>query len=401
MKIKLDSIKFKEEQKKASVNSKLASIGLLSSGIGHEINNPLSVVLMSNSIIAALMKKKDILDNDIAQRLDVQLKSINRIKKIVEGLRKFARQSDVEVESIDLRASIESTSSLLKELFAKQNVLVEVDSFSEELYTMGNRGELEQVFVNLMTNARDAILEKETPEGTVKVKTRFDQKNIFLDFIDNGRGIEKENLTKIFDNFFTTKDVNKGTGMGLSIANSIIESMHGEMSVSSKVGEGTTFTLKLKRSKKPKVTSFVEESAASEQLDLEKMSAHVVVVEDETGLLESFRFVLESFGLTVETATNGREGLEKITSEPEKYDAIFTDLKMPVMNGEEMIKKVKESKIMTPIIVVTGGIESEFSQEFKELEKKVFCIVRKPYSAKEIHSILKKLLDQKSSRVVA
>lgn len=228
----------KEAEGQLIQSAKMATIGTLAGGVAHEINNPLGAILTNTQML--LMEVKD---PDQRESLKLIEEGSRRCRDIVQTLLKYSRKPEFdEFKSINLNDVIDDTLNLLQHQLDKENVKIERE-YGEIPNINGNANELQQVFTNLILNARDAI-KKIGKSGKITIRTF--QEGIFIvsRVIDNGCGIPKEDMDKIFDPFFTTKDVGKGTGLGLAISYKIIEKHNGKMEVSSKVNKGTTFTIR-------------------------------------------------------------------------------------------------------------------------------------------------------------
>ncbi len=246
---------------------KLVSIGELAAGIAHEINNPLAFVMSNFSnikeysipISELFMKVKnypefvedwktkdiDFILEDLPDLIDESQKGLDRIAKIVNSMRNFARTSDDDmVEYFDIN-------NLIDEVLMIVNNEVKYSAEVEKNYEIcpliyGNKGEIEQVFVNLIVNASQAIKEKSDSIGTITITTEPSSSAVLISVRDTGKGIEPQYIHKVFDPFFTTKPVGQGTGLGLSISHSIIVEKHGgEIKVESEPGVGTCFYIEL------------------------------------------------------------------------------------------------------------------------------------------------------------
>jgi two-component system NtrC family sensor kinase len=267
----------KSAQVRVLHQEKMASIGQLAAGVAHEINNPIGFISSNlNSLrrytdkIAAFSRmqneaiekiptngdgqiekileeireqkksiKFDYIVDDLGNIIDESLDGADRVRKIVRDLKSFSRSDDSEFTSADINAGIESTINIVwNELKYKATLEKE---FGVIPPTRCNIGQLNQVFMNILVNASHAI----PTQGTITVKTRSADGNIYVAIADTGTGIPAETLGKIFDPFFTTKEVGKGTGLGLSIAYDIIKKHKGEIKVDSEVGKGTSFTISI------------------------------------------------------------------------------------------------------------------------------------------------------------
>lgn len=227
--------------------SKLASVGELAAGVAHEINNPLAVILTENQVIRDLTEEEQNLNEKFKDELDQSLSQVDtqvqRCSHITQSLLRFSRRMSLSSQSVDLNLAVKDVVGLLEKRANSCGVQILVD-FQENLPMIcALPFELEQVFLNLISNALDA--HDGRPYGTIHISTRFNtaSNGLLATVADTGCGIAEGDLERIFDPFFTTKPVGKGTGLGLSISYSIIRHMGGDISVRSQSGKGTEFTL--------------------------------------------------------------------------------------------------------------------------------------------------------------
>lgn len=223
---------------------KLASIGELASGIAHEINNPVAIMVEEAGWIQDLLDEKEFEKSENLDEFERATKQIQtqgqRCKEITHKLLSFARKTDSTVSDVQINDMINELIELSSQRAKYSNVTVNT-SLQKDLPTVKiSKSEMQQVFFNLINNAIDAISKK---DGVIDVSTRLQDKNIIITVADNGSGIPRDNLARIFDPFFTTKPVGKGTGLGLSICYGIITKMGGEIDVESVLEKGTTFTI--------------------------------------------------------------------------------------------------------------------------------------------------------------
>ena len=226
---------------------KMASLGELSAGVAHEINNPLAIILTERQILLDLTDQADHLDpefrkelKDSLNQMDVQ---INRCKRITHNLLRFSRRTRSVIEKVDLNSFLEEVVELMDREARSTGVKFLTDLDRTLKPVLSDPSQLQQVFLNLITNAIDAHDGK--PYGTIRITTRADDEHQQgrIVFADTGSGIPKEILDRIFDPFFTTKAVGRGTGLGLSICYTIMQRLGGSISVKSEAGEGTEFSL--------------------------------------------------------------------------------------------------------------------------------------------------------------
>ena len=242
-------------QEKLMQSDKLAAIGTLAAGVAHEINNPIGFVNSNLNTMGKYIKvledyiadkgkheKEDIkgILEDFKDAIDESSEGIQRVKKIVVDLKSFSRVDHAEKEFVNINEGLESTLNIVwNELKYKCKVEKNYGELSD-YYCYPNQ--INQIFMNLLINAGHAI---EHDNGLINIKTWNDENNIYISIKDNGKGIPKENLNKIFQPFFTTKEIGKGTGLGLSLVYDIIKKHKGNIDVKSKVGVGTEFTITL------------------------------------------------------------------------------------------------------------------------------------------------------------
>jgi signal transduction histidine kinase len=227
-------------------SEKLASIGQLVAGIAHEINNPVNAIV---NTVGPLQEAVESIDKDpeaakdVIDMIKVVQRGAQRTKAIVSALHNYSRTDDESVVDFDIDRSIDDSLELLRHIL-KQNVTV-VKKYGDVGRVRGHAGQINQVFMNLLTNAAQALSGRES--ATITIETRSDADGVEVKIMDNGPGIPPEVLPRIWDPFFTTKDVGEGTGLGLSIVHELVERHGGTIGCSTKMGEGTTFTVKLPR----------------------------------------------------------------------------------------------------------------------------------------------------------
>lgn len=228
-------------QRQLYQSDKLASLGRLTSGIAHEINNPLTGVLSYSSM---LLKRTD-LTSEVKEDLEVIVKETLRCRDIVKRLLDFARQEPPKKTSVDIQEVIDRAVRIMRNQLSLKNISLHINIPNNLPMIRADGNQLQQMMINLLVNAADAIDEK-GGEITVVVKNsdRTESDFIVIEVTDTGCGIAPENLTKIFEPFYTTKG-QKGTGLGLAIVWGIIEKHNGKIDVTSKLGKGTTFTIYL------------------------------------------------------------------------------------------------------------------------------------------------------------
>ncbi|MBN1113707.1 MAG: response regulator [Oligoflexia bacterium] len=379
-------------QKQIFHSSKLASIGTLAAGVAHEVNNPLTIISGCTEMIQDACNSNDF---DSLPQLTEQINnSIERITNIVKGLRTYARTDSDEFDMFDIHRLIMECKGLVDYIYRKAGVEIREELNAGDTILWGNAGRFQQVLMNLLSNAKDAI--ESNKGGVISVTTENIDDHLVLRIKDTGCGIPEDQREKIFDTFYTTKPPGKGTGLGLGIVHSILEAMGGNISVESKVGEGTTFILKVPVRVRNLLTSGLEEKNASdekERVEDIRMEGTVLIVDDDESIRRLLNKLLSKIGFTVEEAGDGEAGLEKIESN--FYNFVITDISMPKMSGYEMIKKVREKVHVPPkIIVITGGMFDKVSDgtDSVDIVEVVDGYIFKPFSIREIRNLFAELI---------
>ena len=239
--------RLRETQAQLIQASKLASIGELAAGIAHELNQPLMVIRTGIQMIERSISKKMIDLSSILEDMKLFDRNTKRMVKIINHLRTFSRQSNIDFEPTDINRVIEDALSMISEQLRIRNITLST-TLSPNLFKIhGNGNQLEQVILNLLTNARDAIEDKNESIGKIEIKTELsnDESTVNIYIKDSGKGISSDAMDHIFNPFYTTKEVGKGTGLGLSISYGIIKDHHGEIFVLETDNSGTTFGISL------------------------------------------------------------------------------------------------------------------------------------------------------------
>ena len=245
----------KQAQSQLVQSGKLASIGELAAGVAHELNQPLMVIRGNAQLVKRYISKGNFEIDDMLKQMEPIERNTKRMMNIINHLRTFSRQSQAEHYAIDVNQVIEESFLMVGEQLRLRNIEIKKTLDPQLPKIKGDTNQLEQVFLNLITNARDAITEKYDngkPENgnanSIEIITRLsatDDNHIEILFKDSGNGIKKANLSSIFDPFYTTKEVGKGTGLGLSISYGIISEHNGQIEIAETGPQGTTFNVKL------------------------------------------------------------------------------------------------------------------------------------------------------------
>ncbi|MGC5324643.1 ATP-binding protein [Brevibacillus sp. SYSU BS000544] len=243
----IEDITEKREMEAAVIQAdKLAAIGMLASGIAHEINNPLGILSVYGEDLKERLDEEDLLSladsGEIEKYLDTIQKQIIRCKEITSHLLHFSRKSSTVHEPVNIHSCLEETLELIRHEVRKKQIQVIKNYEATDAFVNATTSEMQQVFLNLFTNALDAM----EGQGILQVHTSNpDNTEVVMEIVDNGKGIHPDHLLKIFDPFFTTKPAGKGTGLGLSVCYGIVKKFGGDLHITSQSGMSTTVTIRL------------------------------------------------------------------------------------------------------------------------------------------------------------
>jgi two-component system, cell cycle sensor histidine kinase and response regulator CckA len=371
-------------------SQKMESVGALAGGIAHNFNNILTAILG----YAELLLEFSDLNENAKQRVRNIESAARKAGVMVSKLLSFARRDSHEVLPLNLNDVINDSVKLLEGIIDKRIGLKVILSDMMSPIIEGDPNQLEQVIMNLMVNAKDAM-----PEGgLITIQTSFTEiegdrlkapayikpgKYIVLTVSDTGHGISKEIIEKIFDPFFTTKEKGKGTGLGLATVYGIVKDHKGYISVQSDVGKGTIFDIYLPVSRK-----VVHQKVKPKPYSIEG-NENILLVDDDKDVLNLIRDILETHGYSVLPVNNPLTAIDIFKKQSNSIQLIITDIMMPLMEGNEMIRSIKQIKPEVKIIAVSGYTETAVNQE----EWMINAFIKKPFEKIEMLSTVRRLLD--------
>jgi C4-dicarboxylate-specific signal transduction histidine kinase len=236
-------LELRDKQEQLVQAGKLATLGELTTGVAHELNNPLNNIGLYVGNVIDQIRLGEVETERFVSDLDKAMEQVRKATEIISHLRTFGRAARVSVQRVDVDEVIERSLLLVQEQLRLRAIEVELELCPDELLVFANAIQLEQVFINLLTNARDALADSK--QKTIRIASSRDEEQIRIEFSDTGPGIPRDLQQRIFDPFFTTKEVGTGTGLGLSITYSILKEYGGDISVSSGPGQGATFLIEL------------------------------------------------------------------------------------------------------------------------------------------------------------
>jgi two-component system NtrC family sensor kinase len=366
-------------------SEKLSGIGEFVAGVAHELNNPLTSVMG----FAELLQQTDMAEPQ-RRHLDMIAKSAKRCTKIVQSLLSFARRHAPERKVVCLNEIVESAVEILQYQMRTSNIEMQTRLDPRLPATEVDPHQMQQVFLNLINNARQAI-EAHQSGGWLKITTEFSQGRVRAIFQDNGPGIPAENLKKVFNPFFTTKEVGKGTGLGLSLCYGIVSEHGGSITPQSAPGEGATFVVELPVA--PTAAAVAEKPAPPEpaRSPREGVGKRILVIDDEDAILQMMREVLTLNGYRVDVARDGESALRRLGQY--HYDLALCDWKMPGLGGRQVYEQLQLSNpdMTHRLIFITGDVVNENTQEFLRDRDKV-CL-SKPFTLVEFRSAIGRVLN--------
>ena len=374
-------------------SQKMESVGQLAGGIAHDFNNVLSAIMMANDFLLNAHKPTDPSFQDIMQIKQ----NANRAAALVRQLLAFSRKQTLRPQVLDLGETLSDIGILLKRLIGEKVTFPGVVHGRDLWPVKADISQFEQVIVNLAVNARDAMpdggkLAIRTANVPAEEVARLAYKGmpaadyVLVEVSDTGTGMPPEIIDKIFEPFFSTKEVGKGTGLGLSTVYGIVKQTGGFVYVDSKPGEGTTFRIFLPRHHPaPEAQSEVatangatgKPAEARPKADLTGQGT-ILLVEDEEGLRSLNARGLRSRGYSVIEASNGIEAMEALEEKNGAVDLVVSDVVMPEMDGPTLLREMRIRNPNLKIIFVSGYAEEAFDKSLPENEQ--FAFLAKPFA---------------------
>jgi PAS domain S-box-containing protein len=400
-------------ERRLAQSDRLASVGLLAAGVAHELNNPLAYTLYNLEAICDELQRGRQSDQPVSgARIDALFDKATaardgaqRMRGIVQDLQTFSRLEQREDQALQLGPIMEAVGSMAAHQIRNRARLQFALQATPPV--RGNEGRLSQVFLNLLVNAAQAIEAGWPERNTITVRSGVQGDMVFVEVEDTGRGIEPELLPRLFDPFFSTKQVGEGTGLGLAICHRIIEEHKGRIEVESTPGEGSRFTVHLPMTDQydrgadralptPSAPPPRERAATPDPLAAEH-KPRVLLIDDEPHLLRAMRRLLERAGHRVETAACGAAAQGILTVDRD-FDVVLCDLMMPDILGMDLHAWLVEqdAALARRVVFLTGGTFTPRAQEY--LDATGNPVLSKPLPRDQLVAAIQDVLERYGPR---
>jgi nitrogen-specific signal transduction histidine kinase/CheY-like chemotaxis protein len=379
-------------------SQKMESVGRLAGGIAHDFNNLLTGIMGYASLSLKALPE----GTQVSKNIETIIEVSKRASHLVKQLLLFSRKIPLEFKVVDVNNLIRENVGFIRRM-VEETVEIKLDLQDDLPVVKSDVGQLTQVLINFAVNARDAMDGK----GTLVYKTErakatdeeFINKNpssdideyIVITVTDTGCGIDEENLTKIFDPFYSTKEVGKGTGLGLSIVYSIVTGHDGWIDVKSVKGEGSSFIVYLPVMSKELSDAVSQEKDKGDGVrSLISGKETILIVEDEEVLRSFSSQMLTDLGYNVLMASDGDKALDIFRENQDVVDLVVSDMVMPNKSGIELFNDLRELQPDVKFILVTGYcLEEAEGHVLRDME----AILMKPYTTEKIAALIRKVLE--------
>ena len=378
-------------EKQLRQSQKMQAVGTLAGGIAHEFNNMLGVIIGSTELAMDLTSDRI----DLRRQLERIMGASERVQTLVKQILTFSRQSQHRRVPENLGALLTEALHLVESTIPS-SIELNLEIAPNCAYTVVDRTEVQQIVMNICANAVWAMEERGTldirlnevtlqEEAAQQVRVRTGR-YLHLAFSDTGKGMDADTLLRIFEPFFTRKDVGQGTGMGLAIVYAIMESYGGSIVAQSSLGNGAVFHLYFP------VTDEIPASRDATRM-VPAGTEHILLVDDEPVFAAVCADTLKTLGYTVDVHNNGQSAIDAFSANPSKYHLVLTDQVMPGISGMELTERIKQIRPETPVILSTGY--SHHINEGITRSHNIDAVVYKPFNRRVIAPLLRKSLDRK------
>jgi PAS domain S-box-containing protein len=393
--IQIDVTEQKKLEDQLRHSQKMEAVGTLAGGIAHDFNNILNVILGFGTLVQDKLEAGSV----ARDQMNEVLSAADRAANLTRRLLAFSRKQLVDIKPVNVNQTILGIQKFLEQII-RESIVFKLSLSDKPLIVMADAGQIEQVIMNLATNARDAM----PKGGRLTIDTRLgvmdDEyvtiygfgkpgKYALITIADTGNGMDAETQDKIFDPFFTTKGIGEGTGLGLSISYGIIKQHNGYIKVYSEAKQGTVFKIYL-----PLIEEFV---GADKKIEAPRVikggNETILIAEDEVSLRKLSKIILESSGYNVIVAVDGDDAIVKFMENQDKIQLVILDMIMPKKSGKEVSELIREKSPGTKVLFTSGYTTDIINTQ--EIRKLDFDFIHKPMPPQDLLKKVREMLDRK------
>ncbi|MBR9972128.1 ATP-binding protein [Magnetospirillum sulfuroxidans] len=373
-----------EVQEQLVQTAKLATLGEMAAGLVHELSQPLNIIRLTAEGALLFIERGKATPEWQAQQFQLVAEQSQRTAEIIDDIRIFSRRDNSPVQVFDAVAATKSAMAVLEGQLRPDEITLITHLPGNAIPVRGRRVQLEQVVMNLLSNAHHALKEKREREGNgwpaeITVTGRRTADRLIIRVTDNGPGVPAAVRARIFEPFFTTKEAGRGTGLGLSVSFGIINAMGGRLELESSA-KGACFVISL-----PTDDTAEPETIVAPSPQLCPIDAHIMVVDDEKTAVETLGRYLTEMGYRVTLCGCGSEALARFKADP--ADVVITDLRMPSGGGEQLVEQLREYDPLQPIVIVTGHLGAT-ERLAENLQDDRCAVLKKPVALGKLGEII-------------
>lgn len=388
-----DITEHRKTEKQLRQSQKMESLGTLSGGIAHEFNNMLVPILGHAEMLARKFPKHVIEQNHLREIMNAGDRAADLVRQIMT----FSRSTDADFEPVDMKDAVKQALDLVKSMIPA-NIELHEHLQGNCNPVLADNVQIHQIILNLCSNAQHAMEDSGKLEIHLEQLTELPpelelegEAYVKLSVKDTGHGIAPSEQERIFDPFYTTKEVGIGTGLGLSIVHGIVNQHQGAITVKSKIGQGTTISIFFPTTQNSTIAKTPDISIAKDSV----RGGNILVVEDEPSIVALYREYFLDSGYNATICSDGKEAFDLFRRSASKYDVVFTDHQMPSMTGKQLCEKLLKIKPDIPIILSTGYSNSVSKEEADELGIRHF--IEKPVKLEKLDQLIQGCLQNPKS----
>ncbi len=393
----------RELELRLAQGEKMQAIGQLAGGVAHDFNNVLTAIILNKEELEKRHPAGDPSFHNIKQIHEFSV----RAKDLVQMLLAYARQQTFKREVLNVTDFLSEFSILLRQII-NERVVIDVKHGRDLPYIKADKNQLETAIINLAVNARDAMIAHRNG-GTLTIRTARatgkdahakgfdfveDGDYMLIEVIDDGHGMPRDIMEKIFQPFFTTKEPGVGTGLGLATVYGIIKQSGGYICPISSVGKGTTFQIYLPALSADEVPAAAELIAAAQPAPIRPMDmsgrGRILLIEDEDGVRTITARHLRSCGYEVDEACDGDEAMDILTATPGVFDLVVSDVVMPGKDGPTLIREAKELLGTAQVIFISGYADTDLAKQLDD--DRAVSFLPKPFTSRQLAERIKQLI---------